>query len=364
MFMVLSWIITIAPSLTIPILVGAYGRVSKAKRSQMRRLFRPGSTLEKIYLTAFPDQDNKSGASNGTKALHPVDVLFNAEYHWLAYVPPTILVFLVTLGFSIVGFTALGFSLLLPAEAEALFKEMPGTVIAGLAGAYIWVIYELLRRFSVADLNPSVIYLASVRIALGGVLGFLVTTVVNESVALLIAFGLGAFPSGTLQSILKEQVSTRLEQRLDGTQGESPTLQCIQGVTPRMAERLVEEGIDSTEALAYANPVNLLLRTNLEFKVILDLIDQAFLYNYVGGRVDKLRQVGIRAATDLTDIQELLESPDNTDDQKLGQSMLEPIAKVLEMRPDQVRNLIITFRYDPQIDLIIWLWGETKLNGE
>jgi hypothetical protein len=56
MFMVLSWIITIAPSLTIPILVGAYGRVLRAKRSQMRRLFRPGSMLEKIYLTAFPDQ--------------------------------------------------------------------------------------------------------------------------------------------------------------------------------------------------------------------------------------------------------------------------------------------------------------------
>jgi hypothetical protein len=205
-----------------------------------------------------------------------------------------------------------------------------------------------------------VIYFGTVRIIAAGIVGFLITALVNESFAVPIAFGLGAFPTGTLQSILKEQVSSRLELRNGGTRGEAPTLQNIQGITPSVAERLLEEGIDSAEALAYTDPLKLLLRTNLQFKVILDLIDQAFLYIYVGASIQKLREVGIRSATDLTDIGILLLSED-TSDQELGQAMLQAIATALNMEHvGIVQNLIAALQYDPQVALIIKMWGETN----
>ena len=49
-----------------------------------------------------------------------------------------------------------------------------------------------------------------------------------------------------------------------------------------MLQRLQDNGFESAEHLAGDDPIKMLLKTNVEWKVILDLIDQAILFGYVG----------------------------------------------------------------------------------
>jgi hypothetical protein len=47
----------------------------------------------------------------------------------------------------------------------------------------------------------------------------------------------------------------------------------LRGLSPDVIDRLRDEGIDSTMRLAYADSIRLLLKTNFEWKTILDMIE-------------------------------------------------------------------------------------------
>jgi hypothetical protein len=148
-FTVLSWVVAVALALTVPILVLAYRRVLRTKRAEISKFFI--KEAKEKYIVAFNPgaQNSESGAPNDLQQRDgALDQLFNTEYHWSAYIAPILFVFSVMLGSSIVSLTALGFQLGLPVEAEQLIDNLPDAVIAGLAGAYVWVIYDFLRRFA------------------------------------------------------------------------------------------------------------------------------------------------------------------------------------------------------------------------
>ena len=101
-----------------------------------------------------------------------------------------------------------------------------------------------------------------------------------------------------------------------------------------MIDRLNEAGISNVQQLAFTDPLRLLVRTNLDWKVILDLVDQAFLALYVGAKIVELRSLGIRGAVELSGARE------NSDLKPL-------IAKVLGRSADDVNYLIDTVTSRP-----------------
>jgi len=117
---------------------------------------------------------------------------------------------------------------------------------------------------------------------------------------------LGAFPLKTLSTVASGIAKKNIDVESVKTPGEGPTLQLLEGMTPDVVDLLEEVGLSSTQHLAYADPIKLFMRTNLPWKVTLDLVDQALLSNYVGAKVEQLRVFGIRGAIELGAVHEAI----------------------------------------------------------
>ena len=74
-------------------------------------------------------------------------------------------------------------------------------------------------------------------------------------------------------------------------------------------DRLTKEGISSTEQLANADPIRLLLRTSIEWKTILYMIDGTLLFNYLGEKASVLRKKGFRTTIELAELGDEYKAP-------------------------------------------------------
>ena len=329
------------PGLTYAVLCYAYFRVLWQKRADVNRLFR-GAALAK-YLQAYgpirPDQ------------------LLSGYYDRSAYVFPVVFnMALVTLG-GVAALTKAGaFSGAQP-PVFALLARTPGPVLAGLAGAYVWSQYDLIRRYTLVDMSAASLHLLWLRLGVGAAVGYLAVLPFQESIQPLIAFGLGAFPLETVREFLRDVVTKNLNLQDRHTKGEEPELHKLQGLTAEVVIRLRDEGITSTQHLALANPVRLLFKTNLEWTVILDAIDQAMLYQYVGDKLASLRGLGIRSAIDLAEVLDYLDS-DIEEEKHRGRLLVGQAAEILGTPVAGVENLVATVAEDPQLALIWELWSE------
>jgi hypothetical protein len=234
----------------------------------------------------------------------------------------------------------------------AALKQLPAASIAAMGGAYIWGLYEALRRYDSTDLTAAALHMFWVRIVLVAVLGPLVGGLFGEAPAgLLIAFGLGVFPVRTLQNFVISKVDMAAGQ----PKAEGPTLHIISGVTPPVLERLLDSDVHSVTQLASADPVRLLLRTNLEWRFILDLIDRAKLAVYVGEKVSALRVAGINGAIEMVELHERVLSGDKAVSSAADGAMAY-IGGVLGSEA-AVKNLILEMHRDPEVRLIRDMWN-------
>jgi hypothetical protein len=185
----------------------------------------------------------------------------------------------------------------------------------GFLGAYVFILHTLLRRFVQGTLQASTYLSAIVRI----VTVLIVLTALSAlwldrlepGQANAIAFGIGLFPPESAH-LLKERIPF-LFPRTAGAAGGHYPLSDLDGMTLWYENRLREEGIEDMQNLVTANLVDLILNTHVPVGRLIDWIDQAHLYVHLtpasgsdrpqgrtGGR-ERLRQLGIRTATDLED---------------------------------------------------------------
>src|SRR5262249_11241395 len=128
----------------------------------------------------------------------------------------------------------------------------------------------------------------------------------NESMALLallIAFVAGIYPTRGLQLILTTVNRLLRSQAFPTTLVPEP-LTMLTGVTVWVEARLLEENIESIQAMATAPIEQLITSTHYPAAQIVDWIDQSILYLHSGHNGEwfpQLRAVGIRAASDLLD---------------------------------------------------------------
>lgn len=208
------------------------------------------------------------------------------------------------------------------------------------------------------DLTSTIIYRLWLRLLVGGMLGYLVGFFLQPQFQMITAFCLGAFPVNKLRDLMKQMVQKKMSVTPETVVAEKPNLYKLQGLTEETIDRLEEEGIGTTEHLAFANPILLLLKTNLQWTVILDMIGQAILYIFIGDKIEGHRLIGIRSAIDFSKVHCLMSDPDENK-REVGRQLADLIGTKLGQDRIGTYNLIQSVSENPQVRFIFDLWQET-----
>jgi hypothetical protein len=263
------WIyLSVLPLLPVYLVFLINRRVLTAKRGDIAGLLtRP--SIYRAYFQAFGHSLDPNRPATEIKRL------FERYYSFPAYVAPLLIVAVLTWAYTLAGLARIDPLKPLPSEATSLLRLVPVTCQAGFWGAYAWGVYSLVLRYRDRDFTPTFAHSLWIGLLASSLLAGFVGTTGRLGAQPLLDFAIGFLP--TLEAVrwLQSHARRFLGAKEPILPAESPTLHFLEGATQRVIHRLNEEGIESTHQLAYADPFLLLLRTNLPWVVILDLIDQA-----------------------------------------------------------------------------------------
>jgi len=348
------WCLVVAPGLPYVFLVIAYRRTVTYKRLSIESLMSDHGVFEK-YIERF-----------GGVSQHPQDVvqkLFDLTYHPRTYfVAVNFNVFVIAAAVAI-AFIRAGISLGLPSPLENLMRTAPSTLVAGIAGAYVLNLYEVLGRYRNGDLSPSSLHFTWLHTIVAAIVAPLLSAAFAPNIQAAVAFGIGVFPLRDSLEAAKDLARKRLQLLQTAKPAEGATLYKLQGFTEEVIDRLAEEGITSAEHLAYADPIRLLLRTNIQWAAILDFIDQALLFIYVDSGIEKLRSIGIRGSIELAAVYDRVKPDERAEDEQARGKEITMIAGRLGLTEDEASTLVLTFFEDIQVNLI-WALTETLGSDE
>ncbi len=181
-------------------------------------------------------------------------------------------------------------------------------------GAYVYSLFELVRRYNTFDLQPQVYASILVRMVAAVVLVFVGAATIFNSPSTyqspptapgyatiwlpgILAFVIGAFPSRGIDWF-RRLADPVLTGRTAATPNALP-LENLQGISTWHASRLEQIGIDDAQNLAGADLRELLLTTQFDTQVIVNWVDQAILYTKAGSDITKFREKNIPTFTAL-----------------------------------------------------------------
>ena len=226
------------------------------------------------------------------------------------------------------------------------------TAILGFGGAYLASLYGLIDRFRSLTLSTFLLHLAWFRLLFGAAFGAIIANFAAEGLAGPAAFAMGFLPIRELLDVV-----ARFARRAFGTEGAARPQQetnwnLVQGATPDIIERLEEADVTSVSALASQNPIALMHRTNIHWRVLIDLMDQAILITYVHDKIGSLRVIGIRGAIEAGIVYGRINNPD-------GAGTVTAVAQILACGEECARNLIRNLAEDAQVRLLYQLWFDS-----
>lgn len=345
-----SWFVATLPGLLYVGLYTSYRQMLRQRRDEIEQLIGRGTTLRQQYHAIY-------GAPTG-KLDEAVHVLVYSSFGWRAFALPLVIVSFLSLTGSVVGLVRLGFPSGLPESLITLLMKTPTPLLIGFGGAYTWSVYDMLERYRRADFSPFSLNNVWFRLLLAPPIAALAGVALAQPFDVLAAFGIGAFPAKTLEEFVQGRARKQLGFDAAVKAAGPENLGALQGLTADLIDRFDEESISSTQHLAYTDPIKLLLRTNVEWKIILDMMDQALLYNYVGEKLNALRLLGIRGAIEAVEFFDRLKRAQGESLAEL-ERVLDVIATRLEIDRAGVLNLLQTISDDGQVEFIQALWGES-----
>lgn len=340
-----AWTVTIAAILLAPLISCLYVFLRLAGRAaQLRYLFTlPG--IVKAYLTSKGfDVSKKSSEDDATHLKRLRDefhLIFKTElkseygrsrYLW------AILLGSVSTALVAYYLATSSFGRFLSGDPNIF----PSPLQVALLGAFAWNLWLMLSSYDTLDLVPSTFYWMPFRYVVAIIAGLLASHLFKENgIAIIFALTATVIPYPRLLGFLQDRVPG-FKQPHSG----DPPIWKIQGMHESTVNRLGGLGIYTTQELAYVDPLMVLFRTNFQPKVVIDWIDQAMLYNYVGEKINELRVRGIRGSIELSGAE--------------ADEVLEGVAKVLNTDKDAVIYLRDKLRNDYQVKLVSKLWDEFK----
>lgn len=245
-----------------------------------------------------------------------------------------------------------------------VLQYVPQERLVGLAygfiGGYLASLLALFEAYSRNSLNPNQYYSIVYRLGFSSIAALLATFALADAFKELLAFAVGLFPMEKTWTFITGRLATAFgAAQSDIFPGEE--LARIQGLeSERQRQVLVEANVPTIQTLATADPLWLLYQTTFPLKTIIDLIDKAILYSYVGEKVPALRMHGIGGVIDLVSLVSLPEQPGAPVPGTIGaidrDKLVADLASVLGQSADEFKALIYNLFYDPTVGLIFQLW--------
>jgi hypothetical protein len=184
-------------------------------------------------------------------------------------------------------------------ELDADFAPLPRihlslSALSAVAGAYLFMVTQLIQQCRARALVYSDLFGASLRILIAVPLGLSISTLASDSIGPFISFGLGAFPIAELRALTRRLTTTSL--KADDPRADDDQTVAMLGVTRSVSNVLAEENITCAQQLADIDPVVLAVRTGLSFDYILFLAAQSLVWCFLGKTAAVLGPLGLADA--------------------------------------------------------------------
>jgi len=233
--------------------------------------------------------------------------------------------------------------------------------VAGFAGGYMWILYSLIRLMQQRQLKPADLYWNCFRLIIAVPMAFALVQPLPVSLKLPVAFMLGAFPTYTLMTFMRRKAAPALGMEGSFEEAES-TLLNLQGISKDQAEAFSLEGVGTVLQLAYADPVDLTVRTGFSFSYVVDCCSQALAWLCFHTELPKLRKYGLRGAQEIcTFTFELNRETDQSksimdDEEKMAKKTLAAVAAELSINSEVFRRTCYEIAYDPYSQFLYEVW--------
>jgi hypothetical protein len=306
-----------------------------------------------VYFKMFCRNGN---APSPNDACNQFTDLYHTDYGRPKYLIPSILLFTI----SIISVTLVVFSALKTLNyVTNPFFDLPITAIAGITGAYMWAVNDLISRSRRLDLAPSDIQSCVLRLIIAVPMGYAFSSIAAKDVGPFIAFALGAFPFSTLSSTLQRITSKSLNIEPQGNEVSDDIVK-LQGVDRAIVDRLANEDIRTITQVAYCDPVHITMRSNLSFNFVTDCMNQALAWMYLQDDLDKLRPLGLRGAVEIKHFVEEFDcvgtEPNELLDHDNAVAALPKIAAALNQDPTTVQLVFRNIAEDPYTAFLYEIW--------
>jgi hypothetical protein len=204
-----------------------------------------------------------------------------------------------------------------------LFTPHAAALNYGFLGAYFFALNLVFRGYVRADLTAKTYTHVSIRFLVTTTLVWAVSSLPgllrgegggDSPVILSLAFIIGVYPDWGMTLLL--DFVKKAFGIINKMEDEHP-LTNLEGINLYDRARLLEEGIENIQNLAYHNLMELIVHTRISTPRLVDLFDQAVLYLHLGLEPanlqvtrQALREYGIRTATDLQEVCKHNDLPD------------------------------------------------------
>lgn len=270
------------------------------------------SAMAKEYrerLSSAPECDQTCAAQ--AKLKDSLCRLYDQRFGWRSYAVPIVL--LATVLFIALDVVVPYCSYLLEHNAATLnsqsiskeelqrFQMLPdNVVVAALAGAYLWLGLSLIARVGSLTLLPSDICYYSLRLAVAPMMGYALSAFAGDAQrkAALVAFVVALLPVSDFVSWARSLTAKALNIS-DSPQEVADKVTNLAGVDSEIGTRLQDQGVTTIKQLAEIDPVQISMRSGLEFPFIVSLVDQAIAWLYLGRTLASLNTYGWTGATDM-----------------------------------------------------------------
>lgn len=271
--------------LPVPIYLATYW---VRRRDNLLELLSENST--RLYYKRF--QLNRIKAIEGISCQQQFRKDFHRLYGRRYYILPLLLLLILT---SLLVYSAANTLLVWSHVTSHSDLPMSGIAASAFAGAFVWVIGDIQDRFRRRDITAGDVYGHVFRILLAAPFGWAIAQFAKDYAGIPLAFLVGAFPTQTLFKISRRLADQKLG-LADEPDKKQSELEKLQSIGKPAAERFAEEGIEMIVQLAYADPVDLTIRTNFDFAYVIDCASQALLWIYFEENTKKLYKFSLRGA--------------------------------------------------------------------
>jgi hypothetical protein len=304
----------------------------------------------KKYFQAFHPNDPRG--SKGTR--QDFEKEFVDRYGRRHYVVPSVILGLVSVYLVVLSVNSLFQH---ATGSTPFFSDVLSPItVAAFCGAYVWVVADLIARERTLDLSTTHVHWATFRLIVSLPLGFAFSQfATNDKVGLGVAILAGAFPGQTLGKMARRIAGKQLG--IDDPPGDKRTrLDNLQNIDTTVSDRFVDEGITTIPQLAYADPVDITMRTGFKFIFVVDCVSQALLWVYMEDYYAAAKANGFRGALEVCGFLQEREDAENKGENQIfdDMRMLEQKRKVMEAFAVQAKVPVDVI--EEQMD---YIWNDT-----